>query len=61
MFGQVDAIGQVAGGPVVGLVARFYSVVAALISSALLLAPALFLVGRANSQSEGEASFEAEK
>lgn len=60
MFGQVDAIGQVAGGPVVGLVARSYSVVAALISSALLLAPALFLVGRANSQSMGEAASEVE-
>lgn len=51
MSGQVDAIGQIAGGPSVGLVARSFSVVAALVTSGLLLSPALFLVGRANAQS----------
>ena len=47
---QVDAIGQVAGGPSVGLVAKLVSVVAALATSGLLLSPALFLVRRANAQ-----------
>jgi DHA3 family tetracycline resistance protein-like MFS transporter len=55
MTGQVDAVGQMAGGPSVGLVARFLSVAAAITSSALLLAPAMFLVNRANSQSRKEA------
>ena len=51
MSGQVDAIGQVAGGPGVGLIANLISVVAAITTSGLLLSPALFLVGRANAQS----------
>jgi DHA3 family tetracycline resistance protein-like MFS transporter len=57
MFGQVDAIGQVAGGPGVGLIADLASVVAAITTSGLLLAPALSLIGRANRQSaeQGEA------
>lgn len=50
MAGQVDAIGQIAGGPSVGLMARFVSVIAAITTSGLLLVPALLLVGRANSQ-----------
>ncbi|MCP4140956.1 MAG: MFS transporter [Chloroflexi bacterium] len=48
--GQVDAIGQIAGGPSVGLVAKLVSVVAAISTSGLLLSPALFLIGRANAQ-----------
>lgn len=51
MFGQVDAIGQVAGGPGVGLIANLVSVAAAISTSGLLLTPALFLIGRANRQS----------
>jgi DHA3 family tetracycline resistance protein-like MFS transporter len=51
MFGQVDAIGQIAGGPGVGLIANLVSVVAAITTSGLLLTPALFLIGRANRQS----------
>ena len=43
MVGQVDAIGQVAGGPTVGLIARFFSVVAAITTSGLLLFPAMLL------------------
>jgi len=58
MVGQVDAIGQVAGGPSVGLVARFFSVVAAITTSGLLLLPAMLLVGRANSQSREDANAE---
>ena len=51
MFGQVDAIGQIAGGPGVGLIANLVSVAAAVTTSGLLLTPALFLIGRANRQS----------
>lgn len=54
MSSQVDAIGQVAGGPSVGLVARFFSVAAAISASGLLLTPALFLIGKANSISVKE-------
>ncbi len=56
MTGQVDAVGQMAGGPSVALVARYLSVVAAITTSALLLVPGMFLVNRANSQPEKEAS-----
>lgn len=48
MFGQVDAVGQIAGGPGVGLIANLASVVVAISTSGLLLTPALFLIGRAN-------------
>lgn len=60
MVGQVDAFGQIAGGPSVGLVARFFSVVAAITTSGLLLLPAVFLVSKANSQSMKDASAEAD-
>jgi len=61
MFGQVDAIGQTLGGPVVAVIASVGSAVASLVTSGLLLLPALYFVGRANSQStqEGEAGPEA--
>ncbi len=55
MSGQVDAFGQIAGGPSVALVARFFSVVAAITASGFLLTPAIFLIRRANSQSVIEA------
>lgn len=45
---QVDAIGQIAGGPGVGLIAKLVSVPAALVTSGFLLTPAVFLVARAN-------------
>ena len=51
MFGQMDAIGQIGGGPGVGLIANLVSVSAALVTSGLLLTPALYLVGRANARS----------
>jgi DHA3 family tetracycline resistance protein-like MFS transporter len=54
MFGQVDAIGQIAGGPGVGLIAKLASVAAAITTSGLLLTPALLLIGRANRQSQAE-------
>jgi DHA3 family tetracycline resistance protein-like MFS transporter len=59
MSGQVDAIGQIAGGPAVGLVARTFSVVAAITTSGLLLSPALFLVGRANAHSPEQVEAES--
>jgi DHA3 family tetracycline resistance protein-like MFS transporter len=55
MFGQVDAIGQVLGGPMVAGIATMGSAVASLVTSGLLLTPALFFIGRANTESESEA------
>ena len=60
MFGQVDAIGQVMGGPVVAVIASVGSAVASLLTSGLLLTPALFFVSRANSQSANESERDAE-
>ena len=59
MFGQVDAIGQIAGGPGVGLIANLVSVSAALVTSGLLLSPALFLIGRANTRSREQVEAES--
>ena len=58
MFGQVDAIGQVMGGPLVAVIAALGSAVASLVTSSLLLTPALFFVSRANSQSANDAEAE---
>jgi DHA3 family tetracycline resistance protein-like MFS transporter len=55
MSGQVDAIGQIAGGPGVGMIARLGSVVAAITTSGLLLTPALWLTRAANAISAQEA------
>jgi DHA3 family tetracycline resistance protein-like MFS transporter len=60
MFGQVDAIGQTLGGPLVAGIAAVGSAVASLVASGILLTPALFFIGRANSQSRGEANAESE-
>jgi DHA3 family tetracycline resistance protein-like MFS transporter len=57
MAGQVDAIGQVGGGPGVALIAKYLSVVAAITTSGFLLFPAMWLTGRANTISaEDEAT-----
>jgi DHA3 family tetracycline resistance protein-like MFS transporter len=48
MTGQVDAIGQVAGGPLIGLVANLVSLPAAITISGLLLTPALPLIRAAD-------------
>lgn len=45
--GQADAIGQAAGGPGIGLIARSVSVPTALVVSGVLRLPALFLYARA--------------
>ena len=42
--GLVDANGQIGGGPIMGLIARNYSIPAGLITSAFLLSPALLLL-----------------
>ncbi len=60
MFGQVDAIGQVVGGPIVAAIAAFGSTLASLVTSSLLLTPALFFVSRANTKSEIGANGSAE-
>jgi DHA3 family tetracycline resistance protein-like MFS transporter len=52
MSSQMDAIGQVAGGPVVGLIGSWLSVRAALIASALTLSPVLALYPRAIRQND---------
>src|SRR5690349_4426682 len=59
MFGQVDAIGQVMGGPIVAGIASVGSAIAALVTSGLLLTPALFFIERANLQSKDELELEA--
>ena len=48
MFGQVDAIGQTVGGPLIGTVANLYAVRTAVSFASFLLAPALLFIGRAN-------------
>ena len=45
--GQVDALGQIAGGPVVGVIGTVASLRAALAVAGLVLAPALLLYARA--------------
>jgi DHA3 family tetracycline resistance protein-like MFS transporter len=60
MSSQVDAIGQIAGGPGVGLIARLVSVPAAITTSGLLLTPALFLIGGANARSRKQEQVESE-
>jgi DHA3 family tetracycline resistance protein-like MFS transporter len=45
--GQADAVGQAAGGPVLGAVGNVWGIRAALAASALVLVPALGLYGRA--------------
>jgi MFS transporter, DHA3 family, tetracycline resistance protein len=46
MRGQVDAIGQIAGGPPVGLIGDTFGVRAALVASSLILSPVLYLYAR---------------
>jgi DHA3 family tetracycline resistance protein-like MFS transporter len=47
MNGQIDAVGQIVGGPVVGLIALRYGLRVAMIAVALMLSPVLGLYGRA--------------
>jgi len=47
MSGQVDAVGQIASGPLVGLVANLFSVQSAIALSGVILSPVLILFRRA--------------
>ena len=47
IVGQSDAIGQAGGGPALGAIGNVWGIRAALVSGALLLAPAVGLFGRA--------------
>lgn len=51
MHSQADALGQMAGGPGVGLLGRVYGVRVAIAIAALLLAPAIWLYRRARDSS----------
>lgn len=44
--GQVDSVGQIGGGPVLGLIANMFSIRTAIIVSAFILSPILFLYNR---------------
>jgi len=52
MVGQSDAIGQIAGGPTIGLVAVWWSVPAAIAVAGVLRAPSLALYARARRRGE---------
>lgn len=47
LVGQADAVGEIAGGPAIGVVGTLSGMRAALVASGCLLAPALALYGRA--------------
>lgn len=51
--GQADALGQLAGGPLLGLVAASAGTPAAILASALVLVPSLLLYARARRQGDG--------
>ena len=56
--GQADAIGQAGGGPVLGLIGNVWGVRAALATGSLVIAPALWLYGRAIAHEGGEPGLE---
>jgi DHA3 family tetracycline resistance protein-like MFS transporter len=58
--GQADALGQIAGGPIIGVVASGVSIRAALLSSAALLGLALPLFLRALGQASGRPRIDRE-
>ena len=60
MSGQVDAVGQIAGGPGVGYIGNTISIRAALLTSAFLLTPVLALFVRALRNGKGAPALEAE-
>lgn len=47
MSGQVDAFGQIIGGPPIGLIGERFGIRAALLASSLILSPVLYLYTRA--------------
>lgn len=52
MAAQLNAIGQIGGGPVVGAIGTAFSLRAALVTSGLVLSPVLALLARATRQSQ---------
>jgi DHA3 family tetracycline resistance protein-like MFS transporter len=50
MRGQVDAFGQIAGGPLIGVIGTWFSLRLALVAAGLILLPALPLFARARGQ-----------
>ncbi|MFL5694519.1 MAG: hypothetical protein ACJ795_22215, partial [Ktedonobacteraceae bacterium] len=50
--GQIDAIGQIVGGPVVGVIGTLVSIRAALLAAGALLSPVILLFARAIRQSK---------
>jgi DHA3 family tetracycline resistance protein-like MFS transporter len=50
---QMDAVGQVVGGPIVGSVAKWLGLRAAMVAAGIIFAPVLALYGRARNQAEG--------
>lgn len=46
MFGQLDAFGQIAGGPLVGMLALYTSIAGGITSSASLILPVLYFLWR---------------
>ena len=55
MSSQMDAFGQIAGGPITGWIGRRYSIRAALITSSCLLSPVLYFFSK-HIQSDSELS-----
>ncbi|WP_019412937.1 MFS transporter [Paenisporosarcina sp. TG20] len=50
MFGQLDAFGQIAGGPLVGLLALYTSISGGITASAFLILPVLYFLWRMKSR-----------
>jgi len=53
MSSQVDALGQIAGGPILGVIGNALSIPAALLGSAILLSPVLGLLVKAMRKEQG--------
>lgn len=51
--GQVDAIGQISGGPIIGGIASLFSIKTAIVLSAILLSPVLYLLKKVLKMSRG--------
>jgi MFS transporter, DHA3 family, tetracycline resistance protein len=54
--GQVDAIGQIGGGPVIGVIASNFTIKIAIMISAIILMPVLFLYNNIMRKTKGEDS-----
>ena len=55
LFGQVDAVGQISSGPLIGMIANGISVRLAVSLSGMLLSPASLFIARANRNAAQEA------